>query len=135
VIPRKMRVRRSTKAMARDPVTLIVAPNEDQKAEGWLYTDDGETLRHQQGQFVARRYIFDRGVLRSELGAGGEGDYERNTVERLVFFGQPARPNRVMVSCGGKTWEAVFDYDAGRRELIVRKPSVMVDKDWSVAIE
>ena len=49
IIPKKMRVRRSSSAMANDPYTLIIALSTDQtqaggSATGDLYLDDGHSF-------------------------------------------------------------------------------------------
>ena len=44
IIPTLQRVRRSTKIMMNDPYTLIVALDENGKAKGHLYMDDGQSF-------------------------------------------------------------------------------------------
>ncbi|KAL3681207.1 hypothetical protein R1sor_024163 [Riccia sorocarpa] len=41
---------------AEDPVTLLVALDENGKAEGVLYEDDGESYEYKNGQFLYTRY-------------------------------------------------------------------------------
>lgn len=48
VIPRKMRLRRSSKLMFYDPFTLMVALDSNNEAMGYLYMDDETTLDHEQ---------------------------------------------------------------------------------------
>ena len=40
IIPKKMRLRRSSKMMKNDPYTLVIALDANDKAEGYLYIDD-----------------------------------------------------------------------------------------------
>ena len=47
ILPRKMRLRRSSKLMFHDPYTLVVAPDAAGHAEGALYMDDEISLAHE----------------------------------------------------------------------------------------
>ena len=50
VVPKRMRLRRSTEMMRGDPYTLFVAPSKGMEAEGRLYVDDGHTYDFQDGE-------------------------------------------------------------------------------------
>ena len=45
IVPTLQRVRRSTKIMMNDPYTLIVALDENGKAKGHIYMDDGQSFK------------------------------------------------------------------------------------------
>ena len=47
IVPRKMRLRRSSKLMFFDPYTLVVVPSDAGRAEGRLYLDDEISLAHE----------------------------------------------------------------------------------------
>ena len=47
IVPRKMRLRRSSKLMFFDPLTLVVAPSDEGRAEGRLYLDDEISMAHE----------------------------------------------------------------------------------------
>lgn len=44
IIPLKMRFRRSSKLMRKEPITLIVALNNENSANGIIYMDDEESF-------------------------------------------------------------------------------------------
>lgn len=52
IIARKLRYRRSSKLMQRDPFTLIVAMDNHRSAQGELYIDDGETFNYSKGDYA-----------------------------------------------------------------------------------
>eukprot|EP01060_Flectonema_neradi_P029712 TRINITY_DN4164_c2_g1_i3.p1 TRINITY_DN4164_c2_g1~~TRINITY_DN4164_c2_g1_i3.p1 ORF type:complete len:759 (+),score=122.02 TRINITY_DN4164_c2_g1_i3:47-2323(+) len=63
IIPKRERVRRSTAAQFWDPITLVIALDKTNAAEGELYLDDSHSFEYQQGSFVHRRFQFSNGVL------------------------------------------------------------------------
>jgi alpha 1,3-glucosidase len=58
IIVRRDRSRRSTAAMAADPFTVIVAPDEAGNAVGEVYLDDGKSFQYQTGAFSRRALTF-----------------------------------------------------------------------------
>uniref|UniRef100_A0A8B9KLQ8 Neutral alpha-glucosidase AB n=1 Tax=Astyanax mexicanus TaxID=7994 RepID=A0A8B9KLQ8_ASTMX len=67
IIPRKVRVRRSSECMENDPYTLFVALSPQRVAEGELYIDDGHTFNFQtKKEFIHRGLSFVNNVLTSK---------------------------------------------------------------------
>ncbi|KAF8631083.1 hypothetical protein AX17_005169 [Amanita inopinata Kibby_2008] len=60
IVPTRERPRRASTLMKHDPFTLRVALDNAGNARGELYLDDGESYRHQQGDFVWREFIAER---------------------------------------------------------------------------
>ena len=59
IIPLKQRLRRSSKLMAHDPFTLVIAPDASHQAVGQVYIDDEITLAHELHQaFVWRELLW-----------------------------------------------------------------------------
>ncbi|CAG8644407.1 22835_t:CDS:2 [Dentiscutata erythropus] len=65
LIPKRLKIRRSSSAMHLDPFTLVIALNENGEATGSLYLDDGETYNYEKGYFVYRQFKFSGGKLAS----------------------------------------------------------------------
>lgn len=65
IVPRKMRIRRSTVAMKNDPYTLVVIADGEGKATGKLYIDDESSFEYRHGKYVYLRLNFDGKVLSS----------------------------------------------------------------------
>jgi hypothetical protein len=53
IIPRQLRVRRSSSLMSQDPYTLFIALDTHGEASGELYLDDGHSFEYQQGFFLS----------------------------------------------------------------------------------
>jgi alpha 1,3-glucosidase len=137
IVPRKMRLRRSSKLMFYDPYTLVVAPDAYGEAFGNLYLDDEITLAHETRKIYAlRRFTFRSNVLTCE----GTGVYEAtNTVERIVIAGIAKVPKRVILRESSQMDSVVIDlvffYDEANRVVTVKKPDVRVDQSWTIMLE
>ena len=137
IVPRKMRLRRSSKLMFHDPYTLVVAPDASGEAAGELYLDDESSLAHEtKGQFALRNLTFRNGVLICD----GKTDYQApNVVERVVFAGVENPPKRVYLrdlsDANGPIVDLVFFFDPSNKVVTVKKPDVRVDQKWNIALE
>jgi alpha 1,3-glucosidase len=145
VLPRKLRLRRSSKLMFFDPYTLVIAPDAAQTAEGLLYMDDEHSQAHETvGAFAVRVFRFANNELRSERPAGvAESAYVPvNTVERVVIAGQSKAPKSVVVVAISSSGEEVsettaplsFTFDAALQTVTVKKPDVRVADDWVIRL-
>jgi alpha 1,3-glucosidase len=65
IVPLRERVRRAAELGWRDPVTLIIALDDEAdspegiRASGTLYLDDGQTYHYKEGAFIWRRFTFE----------------------------------------------------------------------------
>ena len=66
VLPRQLRLRRSSAQMLHDPYTLVVAPDAAGAAEGELYMDEGDGYGYRDADaYQLRRFRFSAGALGS----------------------------------------------------------------------
>ena len=165
IIPRKMRLRRSSKLMYYDPLTLVVAPSKSTgSAEGLLYLDDEHSLAHElAGHYVHRRFRFQNNVFYCEqapvsedgtgekkdvaasavvTGAGqvipSSGTYRPpNTVERIEIAGQARGPKRVVLKQDKVDGETELEafYDPTRQVITIKKPDCNVADNWSITLQ
>lgn len=162
IIPRKMRLRRSSKLMFYDPYTFIIAPtiksSQDLSyAKGYLYIDDETTLAHErQAAYSFREFEYissgNEATLKSSKGQielnssdNGEPFYDvTNVVERIIIAGQTSAPTRVSVTTSSNsgsssssldsTSDLEFTYDKTSQLLTIKKPLVVVTRDWVITI-
>jgi mannosyl-oligosaccharide alpha-1,3-glucosidase len=164
IVPRKMRLRRSSKLMHYDPLTLVVAPTftttATGTAHGLLYLDDEYTLAHETrgaGSYALRSFTFANGVLTcsaanplpaspnanavsvKDESAAADAVYQApNTVERIVIAGQFRAPKGVKLAFTGTDsvpLELEFVHDTTHQTVTVKKPDVRVIDNWSIAME
>ncbi|KAL2620787.1 hypothetical protein R1flu_000992 [Riccia fluitans] len=67
IIPTGPVVQHTGEMRAEDPITLLVALNENGKAEGVLYEDDGVGYEFQKGQFLYTRYAANLDLSSSKV--------------------------------------------------------------------
>jgi mannosyl-oligosaccharide alpha-1,3-glucosidase len=159
ILPRKMRLRRSSKLMFYDPYTLIITPapasgdsSVVSHAEGQLYLDDETTLAHErQAAYAHREFKYSatssQGTIRcskATVTAGeessednGEPSYDAtNVIERIVIADQGRPPSRVSIAttASQEVSELEFIFDKASRTLTIKKPSVLVTRDWVITV-
>lgn len=142
IVPRQMRVRRSSALMANDPYTLVVTLSPAHAAYGTLYLDDGITFDHaRKNAFRLRAFDYapsgsgSSHVLKSTLAAGGKSFAPGNTVERVVVAGVGKAPASIVAAdADGATRTLTFSYDAASDVLTIRKPGVKVAYDWTITL-
>ena len=67
IVPRKMRIRRSSVAMKNDPYTLVVIADNLGQAKGSLYIDDEASFEYRHGKYLHLGLKLDGKTLSSRL--------------------------------------------------------------------
>jgi mannosyl-oligosaccharide alpha-1,3-glucosidase len=141
ILPRKLRLRRSSQMMKTDPYTLFVALSDTRTANGKLYIDDEETFGHERkGEYAESSLSADfstgNGVLRNTVTVGPGWAESVGTmtndrmVERVIFMGLNTAPSGVSVA-----GESVgFTFDAASCLLVLRKPGVSALTNWEIRV-
>eukprot|EP00052_Salpingoeca_macrocollata_P012108 m.93763 g.93763 ORF g.93763 m.93763 type:complete len:899 (-) comp18337_c0_seq5:40-2736(-) len=135
IIPKKMRVRRSSSLSHSDPFTLVVAVGAEGEAEGSLYVDDYHTLQYQQKAFLRRKFEFKDTETGFRFVSSALGSVQSHStkewVERVVVMGMPREP-KLVTGCNGE--ELSFRYESGHRLLEIKKPAFLISTDCTLNI-
>ncbi|KAM4622085.1 neutral alpha-glucosidase AB isoform 1-T1 [Polymixia lowei] len=136
IIPRKVRVRRSSTCMEHDPYTLYVALSPQRAAEGELYIDDGHTFNFdKKREFLHRRLSFTNNILSSSNLAPGSQFSSQSWIERILILGA-SKPSKVTLkTADGQESQLEFEFDASMSVLTLRKPGMNVGADWTVVLQ
>ena len=139
------RARRSTAAAKNDPYTLIVALDQDGRAEGDLYLDDGSSFAYTRGMYAHRNITFAQGKLTSApLGGAVQSTryINENVIERIIVvgLGDAAQAMSVRDLGTGSLLDAgmgpvVMRANMPNAALVVRKPNLPAARDWSIVFE
>ena len=136
IIPRKMRLRRSSKLMFHDPYTLIVALDRNNFSEGYLYVDDETTLDHEERPLEScayRVFRFESNILSNK--AVFESSYKpANKVERIVILGVSKAPSSISITVDGAARVLESFFDTTTKSLTIKKPHVAAVQDWSIEL-
>lgn len=140
VIPRKLRLRRSSAVMKKDPYTLYIALDKDEKAVGSLYMDDEETFGYdRRGEFGEASFVadFKDGSISNTVHVGTGwismvDDLKTNRmIERIVVMGVKKSPKKITLGAV----DIEFQYDSASKVLVLRKPEVSALEQWTMNIE
>ena len=140
IIPRKLRLRRSSMTMKSDPYTFYVALDRQGRASGKLYMDDEETFAYKQkSAFALAELSADISSQLSNtvtIGAGWKTNSKsvqdlanNRMIERFVIMGVQKPPSRIHLGGGVKV---VFDYHAASKTIVIRKPNVSAMGNWTM---
>ena len=148
ILSRKMRLRRSSKLMHYDPITLVIAPTQTGYAKGTLYLDDEATLAHEtKGSFIYRQFTFENNVLECSAALSAAAPVAvsapfrpPNTVERVEIANQKSAPKRAVYRSTSATntqpgVEIMAYYSADKELLVLKKPDGNVADDWTITLE
>ncbi|XP_048086916.1 neutral alpha-glucosidase AB isoform X2 [Alosa alosa] len=134
IIPKKLRVRRSSSCMENDPYTLIVALNPQRTAEGELYIDDGHTFSFDtKKEFIHRSLTFANNVLSTRNLCPESQLSSPSWIEKVIILGA-SNPKGVNLKTDGKVTPLDYEFDASMSVLTLRKPGVNVGADWTVEL-
>ncbi|GKZ00409.1 hypothetical protein MPSEU_000993900 [Mayamaea pseudoterrestris] len=143
IIPRKLRLRRSTLLMKSDPYTLFVALDSAKQAKGTLHMDDEETLgyiklyEYCNSNFTADMHGSDGTISNAvKVGSGWTEFLDKlagdRTIERIVVMGVDAHPKSIKLE-GGRALD--FTYASHTSSVVIRKPDVSAMADWIISIK
>ena len=137
IITRKLRLRRSSMLMKKDPYTLYVALDADMLASGTLYMDDEETFGYKKRDEYALAALsadLNAGKLQNEVTVGSGWTSKVGSmaadrmVERVIVMGVKKAPSQITVS--GNAEPLSFLYDKDKQLLTIRKPEVSALQNW-----
>lgn len=135
IIPRKMRLRRSTKHMVHDPFTLFVALDSSGYATGALYLDDETSFNHLNGEYAIRHFTFESSALTGAASPKRLPTTMFNSdcsIERVVVMGLNRAPKSITLKNGDLARELTFSFDVKSNTCTLRKPDVLVTTDFVI---
>ena len=135
IVPRQMRLRRSSASMADDPFTLVVAPAAARTASGRLYLDPGDSYGYRKGEYAYWKFEWTaEGVLRAKPVHTSAAYVPRNMLERLELLDTSLPASVTLTTADGATRPLTFAHIAATNRLVVRKPDVPIASEWTVTI-
>ena len=86
IIPKKMRIRRSIQKMKKDPLTVIIALNSENKSKGIIYFDDEESFDYKKEKYSILEINYNNKEIEFEW---KKYNYEIiNNIEKIVIIGE-----------------------------------------------
>ena len=59
----------------------------------------------------------------------------RSWLERVIIYGYQSEPKSVKIEVGDQSTQLEFTHDRDNRILLIRKPGVNMNLDWSIIID
>ncbi|XP_052782433.1 neutral alpha-glucosidase AB-like isoform X2 [Mya arenaria] len=134
IIPRKMRIRRSSGLMKHDPFTLVVCLDKSGSATGSLYVDDYNSFNYRKGEHLLRSFSFQHNEFHSRSGDKFCSFSTKEWVEKIVIIGLSARPTKAILNVKGVESSLQLSYSSDNNQVIIRKPGVNIAKDFSIKL-
>ncbi|MCP9264701.1 Neutral alpha-glucosidase AB [Dirofilaria immitis] len=141
IIPTWERVRRASKLMFQDPITLYIAINfNGDYANGTIYMDDGETFEYKNGQYFYWGFIYkkegDQLHSISSKNLDKKGKLKSDAViEKVIIRGVRYYPMNIHIyldDWNPETADYIHDRDA--QTLIIRKPNLPLTQEFRIDI-
>lgn len=134
VLARKDRPRRSSKLMAKDPYTLVIALDDNNMASGKVYIDDGESFDYQKGDSLVVDFSVVNGQILG-LVTGNNLKYTQSLedvkIEKIVLL-QTETVDGVSVKQLGSKWAARFGVENGN--LVIKRPNLRINAPWKITL-
>jgi alpha 1,3-glucosidase len=136
IIPRRMRPRRNTEAMKKDPYTLLVVLDKKYEAQGSLYVDDGSSYEYEKNRkYLTSKLSFENFALENDVGHNNMFFSNHPAkVERIEIRGLPRRPTKVD---GGRLpiqSPSTTQMPSGLWKLVIHKTPVAMTENWTIKV-
>ncbi|XP_035721940.1 neutral alpha-glucosidase AB-like [Vespa mandarinia] len=135
IVPRKMRIRRSTVAMRNDPYTLIVIGDNNGTASGNLYIDDESSFEYRHGKYLYLKLNFD-GIKLTSTFIDKLASYETKSWLERVDIANPPKgiKSAQLISRSSRTVTLETKYNPNNNVLTLRKPGVNMSEEWTIEL-
>ena len=122
----KPKERISSKYMRNDHYAIIVALDEEMKAEGELYIDDENSLKYEIGEYIDIHFKFENDTLTSTI----EGDFPSaiNRINEIKIAGIQKQPSEVTFGT------RIIKFEYSRGILLLKDVDLYVSDPLSIKI-
>lgn len=150
IIPSKTRIRKSSPLMFWDPFKLTIAVDDNEKAEGEFYVDDGETFNFARlNGYVHKKIVFEietdsNNQKIGKLYATDKLEKTENSIfaknydviiEQVKITGLKNRPKSIFIqgtNDQSEKKELQFDYDNDSGIVTVHRPQLLVRENFEI---
>ncbi|XP_015233743.1 PREDICTED: sucrase-isomaltase, intestinal [Cyprinodon variegatus] len=121
----------------RNPMGLIIALDDNNKASGELFWDDGDSRNTvEDGKYIHYQFSFENGILKLQVTNNGYKDPNNLKFEKITVLGVPARPASItMTPDGGSSTtlpDSSFTHNAGTQVLSIINLALELGKSYTV---
>lgn len=131
----KWRIRRSSKLMRYEPITLIVALNNEDTASGMVYFDDEESFDYEEtNKFYLKKLLFQKDEM--FIASIHDEFIISNKIERIVILGLNKQIKTIFYENFYDGVQHVLEYDEFENNILVlKKLGISFDNLWKIKFE
>ena len=148
ILPRKLRLRRSSTMMKTDPYTLYIALDNNNQANGTLHMDDEISFGYKKrGEYADASFsanLNSNGAISNVVivGSGWTNGSQismsqlaqERMIERIIVLGLGDAPSKLIVDDQDKRNRSLdFSYDSSSKVLVIRKPELSAVNAWTIS--
>uniref|UniRef100_A0A0N4ZV17 Gal_mutarotas_2 domain-containing protein n=1 Tax=Parastrongyloides trichosuri TaxID=131310 RepID=A0A0N4ZV17_PARTI len=141
IIPTRSRLRRSSKLMRDDPITLYIANDfQNTFANGTIYLDDGETYDYKSGNYLYWGFTYkkksDHLFTITSKSLDPKGTYDPDVyIEKIIVRGVRYYPSSVHIYLDDFNPEDLeFEHVREEGILIIKKPGCFISREFKIDI-
>lgn len=135
IVPRKMRVRRSSPLMKNDPYTFVVCLDKNKEATGTVYSDDEKSYEYRSGNYIYAKLEFNNMTLKYKFVDPNATFDTLAWIERIVVAGLDRTPSTAILTTGTKRSPLEIITDSSTNSFTIRKPTVSISEPWEITFE
>lgn len=136
ILSQKNRYRRSSKLMKYDPYTLIVALDDQRKASGFLYIDDGESFNYEKDEYLNIKFNYDVNKLTGFVEHGETNQFSESIkdveIEKIIILGDDNYTKSINIKQDNMK---VGKIEQDGKNLIIKRPKIKVNQGWEILFD
>lgn len=133
IIPIKQRLRRSSKLLRFEPITLLVALNNENSAQGLVYFDDEESNDYVDSNKIYMKKIH---FQKTEMFIAHINDDFKisNKIERIIILGLKKKINKVLYSTFSESKEDEIEFMQEGETTYLNRVQISMDYLWKIKL-
>jgi alpha 1,3-glucosidase len=135
ILPMRFRMRRSTKLMRFEPLTLIVALNSEESASGMIYFDDEESFDYEDtSKYYLKKLMFQKDEL---FIANLHDEFKiTNRIERILLLGLKKKVKNVYYESFLDGKKSDLEFEVKESNLLeIKRLQISMDNLWKIKLE
>lgn len=132
IIPKKETIQKSSVYMTNDPISLYIAVDKDNQAQGTLFIDDEKSYDYRQSKYLYLQLDFVKDTLTSKH-IDKNTDFESESkLEKVVFAGINTAPAYATLKTSDGQSKRLEIVEFTQNYFVIDKPDVTFREEWTI---
>lgn len=135
IIPKKETVEKSSAYMQNGPITLVIALNDERKAEGTLFIDDEKSYEYRDRKYLYLQFEYNHDTLTNKFIDKNANYSTKSLLERVVVTGADFIPKYATLNTtdGQSRGLEIFSNFNSRYFIIMNIDASLMD-EWIITV-